>query len=77
MYALASTERSAAARMPGGPLKRLIGGDVLANASLGREGWGASFLWTLLYWTCDLGCLAIAFPAVGMVPPWRGLLIAY
>jgi len=34
-------------------------------------------LWTLLYWTCDLGCLAIAFPAIGMIPPWRGLLIAY
>ena len=71
------TVHEIAARMPGGRLKRLIGGDVLANASLGREGWGASFLWTLLYWTCDLGCLAIAFPAVGMVPPWRGLLIAY
>jgi putative heme transporter len=71
------TVHEIAARMPGGRLKRLIGGDVLANASLGREGWGVGFLWTLLYWTCDLGCLAIAFPAVGMVPPWRGLLIAY
>ena len=71
------TVHEIAARMPGGRLKQLIGGDVLANASLGRQGWGASFLWTLLYWTCDLGCLAIAFPAVGMVPPWRGLLIAY
>src|SRR6266487_4006974 len=33
------TVHEMAARMPGGPLKRLIGGDVLANASLGREGW--------------------------------------
>jgi uncharacterized membrane protein YbhN (UPF0104 family) len=71
------TVHEIAARMPGGRLKGLIGGDVLANASLGREGWGAGFLWTLLYWTCDLGCLAIAFPALGMIPPWRGLLIAY
>ncbi|HEU5390254.1 MAG TPA: YbhN family protein [Streptosporangiaceae bacterium] len=71
------TVHEIAARMPGGRLKELIGGDVLANASLGREGWGAGFLWTLLYWTCDLGCLAIAFPAIGMIPPWRGLLIAY
>jgi putative heme transporter len=71
------TVHEIAARMPGSRLKELIGGDVLANASLGREGWGAGFLWTLLYWTCDLGCLAIAFPALGMIPPWRGLLIAY
>jgi putative heme transporter len=71
------TVHEMAARMPGGRLKQLIGGDVLASASLGREGWGASFLWTLLYWTCDMGCLAIAFPAVGMIPPWQGLLIAY
>jgi hypothetical protein len=71
------TVHEIAARMPGNRLKGLIGGDVLANASLGREGWGAGFLWTLLYWTCDLGCLAIAFPAIGMIPPWRGLLIAY
>jgi putative heme transporter len=71
------TVHEIAARMPGSRLKGLIGGDVLANASLGREGWGVGFLWTLLYWTCDLGCLAIAFPAIGMIPPWRGLLIAY
>jgi len=71
------TVHEIAARMPGDRLKGLIGGDVLANASLGREGWGAGFLWTLLYWTCDLGCLAIAFPAIGMIPPWQGLLIAY
>lgn len=31
--------------MPGGPLKRLIGGDVLTNVSLGPKGWGMSFLW--------------------------------
>jgi putative heme transporter len=71
------TVHEIAARMPGGRLKKLIGGDVLANASLGRKGWGAGFLWTLLYWTCNLGCLAIAFPAIGMIPPWRGLPIAY
>jgi putative heme transporter len=71
------TVHEIAARMPGGRLKGLIGGDVLANASLGREGWGAGFLWTLLYWTCDLGCFAITFPAIGMIPPGRGLLIAY
>jgi putative heme transporter len=71
------TVHEMAARMPNGLVKRLIGADVLANASLGRKGWGVSFVWTLLYWTSDLGCLAIAFPAVGMAPPWRGLLIAY
>ena len=66
-----------AARMPGGPLKRLIGGDVLANVSLGPRGWGISFLWTLLYWISNMACLAIAFPAVGASLPWQGLLIAY
>lgn len=66
-----------AARMPGGPLKRLIGGDVLAKVSLGPRGWGAGFLWVLLYWTGDVACLAMAFPAVAGTTPWRGLLLAY
>jgi uncharacterized membrane protein YbhN (UPF0104 family) len=66
-----------AARMPAGPLKRLIGGDVLANVSLGPEGWGVAFLWTLLYWISDVACLAVAFFAVGVALPWQGLLIAY
>jgi putative heme transporter len=66
-----------AARMPGGPLKQLVGGDVLANVSLGPKGWGVSFLWMLLYWTGDLACLTIAFPAAGTAVPWRALLIAY
>jgi putative heme transporter len=39
------TVHEIAARMPGGPLKRLVGGDVLADASLGLRGWGISFLW--------------------------------
>ena len=60
-----------------GPLKRLIGGDVLANVSLGPKGWGAGFLWMLLYWISDMACLATAFLAVGTAVPWRGLLIAY
>lgn len=71
------TVHEMAARMPGGPLKRLIGGDVLANVSLGRRGWGVVFLWTLLYWISDVACLAIAFFAVGAALPWQGLLIAY
>jgi putative heme transporter len=71
------TVHEMAARMPGGPLKRLIGGDVLTNASLGPRGWGISFLWMLLYWTSDLACLAIAFPATRTALPWRALLIAY
>lgn len=66
-----------AARMPGGPLKRLIGGDVLTNGSLGPKGWGISFLWMLLYWISDLACLAITFPATRAALPWRSLLIAY
>lgn len=71
------TVHELAARMPGGPLKRLIGGDVLANVSLGRKGWGVAFLWMLLYWISDMACLAIAFFAVGALLPWQGLLIAY
>jgi uncharacterized membrane protein YbhN (UPF0104 family) len=71
------TVHELAARMPGGPLKRLIGGDVLVNVSLGRKGWGASFLWMLLYWISDVACLAIAFFAAGDALPWRGLLVAY
>ena len=71
------TVHDMAARMPGGPLKRLIGGDVLANVSLGPQGWGVAFLWTLLYWVSDVACLAIAFVAVGGALPWQGLLIAY
>lgn len=66
-----------AARMPGGALKRLIGGDVLTSASLGPKGWGISFLWMLLYWISDLACLAITFPAAGAALPGRSLLIAY
>jgi putative heme transporter len=71
------TVHEIAARMPGGPLKRLIGGDVLTNVSLGPRGWGISFLWMLLYWTCDLACLTVSFPATGTAVPWRALLIAY
>jgi hypothetical protein len=71
------TVHEMAARMPGGRLKRLIGGDVLANLSLGPKGWGVAFLWTLLYWISDVTCLAIAFFAVGGALPWQGLLIAY
>jgi putative heme transporter len=66
-----------AARMPGGRLKQLIGGDVLANVSLGRKGWGVAFVWMLLWWIGDMTCLAIAFLAVGAAVPWHGLLIAY
>jgi len=50
---------------------------VLASASLGPRGWGVSFLGRLLYWTSDLACLAIAFPATRTALPWRALLIAY
>jgi uncharacterized membrane protein YbhN (UPF0104 family) len=71
------TVHELAARMPDGPLKRLIGGDVLANVSLGRKGWGVAFTWMLLYWISDMACLAIAFLAVGTALPWQGLLIAY
>ena len=71
------TVHEIAARMPGGRLKRLIGGDVLANVSLGRKGWGVAFLWMLLYWISDVTCLAIAFFAVGAALPWQGLLVAY
>jgi uncharacterized membrane protein YbhN (UPF0104 family) len=66
-----------AARMPGGRLKRLIGGDVLANVSLGRRGWGVAFAWMLLWWAGDMTCLAVAFLAAGGTLPWRALLIAY
>jgi uncharacterized membrane protein YbhN (UPF0104 family) len=66
-----------AARMPGGRLKRLIGGEVLANVSLGPQGWGVSLGWMLLWWVGDLTCLAVAFIAVGGSLPWRALLMAY
>jgi uncharacterized membrane protein YbhN (UPF0104 family) len=71
------TVHELAARMPGGPLKRLIGGDVLANVSLGRKGWGVAFVWMLLFWIGDMTCLAVGFLAVGGALPWQGLLIAY
>jgi uncharacterized membrane protein YbhN (UPF0104 family) len=71
------TVHELAARMPDGPLKRLIGGDVLANVSLGRKGWGVAFVWMLLYWISDVTCLAMAFLAVRATLPWHGLLIAY
>jgi uncharacterized membrane protein YbhN (UPF0104 family) len=71
------TVHELAARMPGGRLKRLIGGDVLANVSLGRRGWGVAFGWMLLWWAGDMACLAVAFIAVGGALPWRALLIAY
>ena len=71
------TVHELAARMPGGRLKRLIGGDVLANVSLGRRGWATAFAWMLLWWVGDMACLATAFLAVGVAPPWRALLIAY
>jgi putative heme transporter len=66
-----------AARMPGGRFKRLIGGEVLADVSLGRRGWGVSFGWMLLWWAGDMTCLAVAFIAVGGTLPWRALPIAY
>jgi uncharacterized membrane protein YbhN (UPF0104 family) len=71
------TVHEIAAQMPGGPLKRLIGGDVLTNVSLGPKGWGVSFLWMLLYWISDLACLTISFSAARTALPWRALLIAY
>jgi hypothetical protein len=71
------TVHEIAAQMPGGPLKRLIGGDVLTNVSLGPKGWGISFLWMLLYWISDLASLTISFPATRTALPWRALLIAY
>jgi hypothetical protein len=71
------TVHELAARMPEGRLKRLIGGDVLANVSLGGRGWGIAFGWTLLYWVSDVTCLVIAFFAVGAALPWQGLLVAY
>jgi putative heme transporter len=71
------TVHELAARMPDGPLKRLIGGDVLANVSLGRKGWGVAFVWMLLFWIGDMTCLAVGFLAIGAALPWQGLLIAY
>src|SRR6266545_1098676 len=65
--------RELAARMPGGGrIKRLIGGDVLAELSLGPRGWSVGFGWMLLYWAGDVACLAVAFFAVGGILPWRG-----
>src|SRR6266536_3506126 len=58
-------------------LGRLIGGDVLAELSLGPRGWSVGFGWMLLYWAGDVACLAVAFFAVGGILPWRGLLFAY
>lgn len=35
------------------------------------------FAWALANWLLDCGCLVVAFKAVGVAVPWRGLLLAY
>ncbi|MDQ6838487.1 MAG: YbhN family protein [Actinomycetota bacterium] len=39
--------------------------------------WGWATAWAACNWLFDLGCLALAFGAVGANVPWRGLLLAY
>lgn len=39
--------------------------------------WGWALLWGSANWILDMGCLALAFEAVGVDVPWRGLLLAY
>ncbi|MDQ6785110.1 MAG: flippase-like domain-containing protein [Actinomycetota bacterium] len=39
--------------------------------------WGWATAWGACNWLFDLGCLALAFAAVGAEVPWRGLLLAY
>ena len=39
--------------------------------------WGWATAWAACNWLFDLGCLALAFAAVGAEVPWRGLLLAY
>lgn len=35
------------------------------------------FTWAIANWLLDCGCLVVAFHAVGVTVPWRGLLLAY
>jgi hypothetical protein len=39
--------------------------------------WGWATTWGASNWLLDLGCLGLAFAAVGADVPWRGLLLAY
>lgn len=36
-----------------------------------------SFLWGIVNWGLDCGCLIMSFVALGVDVPWRGLLLAY
>lgn len=42
-----------------------------------RRVWARAFVLGLANWLADLSCLALAFYAVGVGVPWRGLLLAY
>jgi uncharacterized protein (TIRG00374 family) len=38
---------------------------------------GAAVGWALGNWVLDCGCLALSYAALGVVVPWRGLVLAY
>lgn len=62
--------------------RRGLGGRLgrwLAPVRAMRLGWGWVTVsgWMLVFWLADATCLALAFPAIGVAPPARGLLVAY
>ena len=51
--------------------------DRLAAISPTRTEWAWSTTFAALNWLGDAACLAVAYLAVGVAIPWRGLLLAY
>jgi uncharacterized protein (TIRG00374 family) len=39
--------------------------------------WARAWLAGVCNWVADCSCLAIAYAAIGVTPPWQGLLLAY
>jgi putative heme transporter len=49
----------------------------LTTVTLTATGLAAVAGWGLANWILDCGCLALSFLALGVVVPWKGLLLAY
>jgi uncharacterized protein (TIRG00374 family) len=49
----------------------------LSAVSPSRQTWIRASILGMAFWVADVCCLAIAFYAVGVGVPWRGLLLAY
>jgi uncharacterized protein (TIRG00374 family) len=66
-------------RRPRGDPNALVVGWLqhLGAISPSRRDWGAAAAMALGNWLADLGCLTLAFLAIGGGVPWRGLFLAY